>query len=456
MGVFSIENYQISESSDIINEAYYGYYTGMNDLVEQLSIVRSKYIGLSKFSVSIDKLNTDKELYKFCDMVADFFGFASFNLTIDPNAVISAYTVSPAFRSIKMTKNLITKDKNGIRYKEGSGVSCYVFTSEELFLNKDFTDREVMAVIVHEIGHNFSSGVDFMLTTSEVLKKIYGIPISIMSLLSALLKIGNPSQLIMGKNSIDRDLRAAGLTSFISEKIYKSITKSLSNIEGVNTLNRLLSVPSNVQNMAIDIAGPLLLPLIAVQTLYKFIEQGILGMLDSMITRTYIGKKDERLSDAFATMYGLGEDLATALHRLDSYGVSGTKVGKNIRKVPLIGWTYDLLVVPCNMIFALTDVHPEVANRAYEQIKYLRNELNNMDLNPRVRKELEQNLRDIENTVKEQYNEVSVYRGTLVADIYNKIIYNICIGKDKANIKLILPNTDTKSLNSAYDNVKMI
>lgn len=92
-------------------------------------------------------------------LLADEFGFKELYITViagnERNAITPpiSYAIEcmPLFR---LKKNLYV-DKNSMKFKPESGYVLTMSIYSGLLLSDDFSDAEIMAVLLHEIGHNF-------------------------------------------------------------------------------------------------------------------------------------------------------------------------------------------------------------------------------------------------------------------------------------------------------------
>ena len=115
--------------------------------------------------LSLNLQKTNKDVLKFNRMVEKLFGFSSFALNISPNQTINAYTWgTTVFKSKEELKRMINSLKasanTGFYHDSSSGLVTGICTLNIGLINcNDFTDEEIIACILHEIGHNFFEAV---------------------------------------------------------------------------------------------------------------------------------------------------------------------------------------------------------------------------------------------------------------------------------------------------------
>ncbi|MBR1988592.1 MAG: hypothetical protein IKA36_06130, partial [Clostridia bacterium] len=140
------------------NEVYFGDST-IEPILDAFSKFRKTWVG-KPFNL---KINYDPNLLKFNRLIENKFGFYRFSLTIDPTMDLNAYMMNVEFMSdtdlSSVGKNLVVKDGHGFRYSKDSGISALACVFYGLLCDGRFSDREIIAVLLHEIGHTFTFAV---------------------------------------------------------------------------------------------------------------------------------------------------------------------------------------------------------------------------------------------------------------------------------------------------------
>ena len=191
MGVYS--NY--NNKSQILNEVYFGTSPQLESIIKQLGVYRNKLMIDSVFKSyellirsNLKDCNRHPDLIKFNRMIEDFFGFNTFSLLVDSYSCENAYTFGVQYRANSDTRYRTKITKTGFRYDKDSDMCCFVYIFAGIIFNNNYTDREVMAIILHEIGHNFSANFDnsimFKYNYQKLLKPILMITILINSVVS--------------------------------------------------------------------------------------------------------------------------------------------------------------------------------------------------------------------------------------------------------------------------------
>ena len=151
-----------------VNELYFGRSPELERAENILSLLRSKY---DTTPASAINANNDKNIQRFNRILENFFGFGCFAVCVIFDTATWVASVPIGFNfSNKKDKNFIV-NKNTYKFNKDAGYICLVNISTSLIFGKDFTDAEVMAAIVREIGHSFYA---CMYGGSALLNNIYG------------------------------------------------------------------------------------------------------------------------------------------------------------------------------------------------------------------------------------------------------------------------------------------
>ena len=141
----------------IMNEAYIGKNENFLEMEKLLGLIRSN-LDYKK------DLNRSENVQKFNRLMEKQFGCKVFALRIEKANVINAYTEVLNLRfditnKIDMRKAVIANQSDGYRFKEPNNfcIVCTVYSG--LLGYEELSNAEVLAIILHEIGHNFADGI---------------------------------------------------------------------------------------------------------------------------------------------------------------------------------------------------------------------------------------------------------------------------------------------------------
>jgi hypothetical protein len=104
---------------------------------------------------------------------------------------------------------------------------------------------------------------------------------------------------------------------------------------------------------------------------------------------SYVGYRHEIIADSFATLFGYGAELSTALVKIDNI------VDEILNKRSKCNKYLNALAIPLEFINSLSEPHPHTAIRLRKQMEYLERELLDDDLDPDIKKEIHENIQAI-------------------------------------------------------------
>jgi hypothetical protein len=290
---------------------------------------------------------------------------------------------------------MVTGDiKNGYKFRKGNNFCLLMTITYGLFTNEAFTDEEILAVLLHETGHNFADAIfdeielgnrNMMLNYKKFLiAKIIGE--AILSVLT--LGLALPF-LVRDINTLNKGLNNAYKNKSQKQKQSKpgSVIKSILNgIKG-----KYGDVNMFINELLNRLGGGDYL-----ERVYRYLD----GTNRKEEIRNSLGRKNEVIADKFAGIYGYGPAQASALLKMDSYKSAAHKLAATIDKNA--NKSYEEAIFKINDY----DVHPQSIQRALEEVKLLKNELKSKDLDPKLKKVIETQLNQLYDII-EQYSTTS-------------------------------------------------
>lgn len=363
-------------NEQIINEVYFGD-SVMSPILQQFSKFRSKWVK-KDFD---QKINYDPDLLKFNRMIEDQFGYYRFCLTIDPSYASNAFVYPiDIFSSKDAIKGYVSnlkvyKSNKGFKYDKDAHVSAVGSMYYGMIYNEDYSDRELIGVLLHEIGHTF-----FTTVTAQ----------------------GN----ISGRKANAFTSIALSISNLIKSK--KNITpeEASQDIEKLGIMFKIKSFFSNKN---------------VIKNMFHSIANTASGMKRNMRHYDYT---NEKFADTFASMYGYGSDVQNALQKMMQSQVNfylpkkapgaimcAIKVGL----LSLNGWYA--------YIINYQDPHPEGLTRIKTQIDYLERELRNSSLDPIMKRELQNQLEVQKQLIKDFIEYSSDEDGYKAYRIYYTKLY---------------------------------
>lgn len=424
-------------AESMLNEAtYYGkndkLLKAQNILDEMVKLGHANKIGSQEF---VDKLS---ELEK---LMANIFGFADFTINssiIQCNpavlftTIVNGGTTICSAVYIKYTKmampggsvEMIDLDKNhkGVAFKKGSNYKMMMLLSMELFMDRgeySFTGSEILAFMLHEIGHNF----------------YYGPVHEISEWLLGFVDIRTYKDLL---SMILQQLLLANGTREIDTWLYQKFPDARKEMAKISTTIGMIGVPVYQTLVIIKIFQKF-------NTLFGLLARTVTLAVNTIIINTIkgiLGYDAEKYADAFASSYGYGMELSSALMKLDH--VSNSIVPQNKTIQTAADLLYSMASLPMYLIATFLDEHPTTQQRLKNQIKYMEQSASSIK-DPKLRKEY---LRDI-NSLYSLRDQVVKYSGVNAISTTEKLeawIQDVCKIEDPREMISVMKNGKYKNI----------
>lgn len=428
--------YNISSNDKILQEVYLGETKDIKELQDILSRFRSRCF---KERSLLKAMNTYDELYEFNRKAEDTWGFKAFSLSIAMGIGLNACTIPISCNidaSAKKLKNSYKTSKTNYKYSKEDGFTCIVFLNHDLLMDPRFTDREILAVILHEVGHNFA-------TTFDPASSIFS------SIQSTVLVINNITNIIKSVITLNPQLAvdAAQNTLLTINKSRKALLKLEEKIKKeysgmwifIDTCTRFYNIMRNlllvigkmVSNF--ELVKILLMPLEVVLNLILAAINAINTVNPILILINYFKYSDEKAADSFCALYGYGPEQASCLAKL-TYSDEKSKLYKTC---PIIPQFFKVLCFIPELIISGADAHPDTCNRMKSELTYLKQESERSDLDPKVKKEINKQVKQLEalidKTILKPAREKDMSDPQLIKKLYNASIYD-ALGGDYREI----------------------
>lgn len=351
-------------NEDVMLEVYFGDAV-LKDIQAQFSKFRAKWIGKDWNP----KINYDAELIKFNRMVEKQFGYYRFCLNVDPSYDYNAYMINIGWMCSsdfddEVIKNLkVYKSSKGFYFEKDAKISAMASCYFGIITNKAFTDREVLGIMLHEIGHTF---------TYAVLNKEGAFNRG--SYLVAMMK--KVSKKVKKNLESDRDFSDARIESDIND---------------ISFLQKIKNFFSSIKDKKFNIKDAI-----------HSVAQSTRSMKGNM---KYYDYTNEKFADTFASMYGYGSEVQSALEKFTQLSVDfymPKKTPSNLSviiKVGMMSFTNML-----EFLMGVQDEHPSNLTRIQTQIDYLKKELRNASLDPAMKADLQKQLEEQQKLIDDFIN----------------------------------------------------
>lgn len=400
-----------------LNEVYFGKTKELLAAEQQLDKFRNNY--MDRYVLNM-KVNSDPDLLEFDRMMEDIFGFGCFTMHIHNQAIANAFTMPIDYR-YDTSKDAIITDKHGFKFRKDADYACILGIYSGIIFNPNFTTPEVMAIILHEVGHNFNSSInkpagvmiDFYNVVRFIINLMYGAIIQLYTDTNDYRKLIDKT----GKKWRQEDFMLVSVYDFFVQ------VRDLA-LAGVNTFNDLLRVLSMG---TLTVASATINGLL---TVYKQIQDPV-GLVAKVFGKK-LAYNSELSADNFVTMYGYSGDLSSAFVKMEGKeAASASAIMGAFDKIPIISTLMHFTEAPIMIIFGWVDEHPNDISRVKDQMELLKRELGKADIDPKMKRVIEKDIKECE----EAFNHLLDLSGGmkdpyLANKVYNNLTNHISL-KDK-------------------------
>lgn len=396
----------------ILNEEYYG---ANNQLILAEKAIQKLKDKINAKGTAVD-IEATEEYAILKSALCSVFGLSDMLLNAGVYYDFGIYTIpmyrSPAFMFTNMgDSKFVSKNKYGICFTKEADIVIYLCIDFAVLDEKgcNLSAKELLAVILHEIGHNFFS-TDRKTTLILMFEYVRNV------LTSFIMNMEHPEV-------YPQLLGQAMLPLFLSKTTYKWAAK-------IENWWLRLTKDSSIRKFFVGLQQAILfakteffgtigvinclfnLPLVYLITIPRMVILSLFNLISfGWVDTLYVGYDNEKFSDNFATTYGYGPELSSGLIKLDDYMSKGaTKTLKSFVESDESGATQfviNLYALPYAVLsHALLDCHPTTEQRVLNQTKLLKTELKKKNLSPATKKKI---LADIERmeTIENTYFNVS-------------------------------------------------
>lgn len=307
----------------IFNEVYIGRTDQIQDMRNTLAEARALYIN-KKYGQCRQKLGEVETI------IENFFGFESFSLDIYPDPTINAFTY-PTVTSIDIdiSEALYTTSKEGYKFKKDAHVAAISKITAGLFGNTNFTDDEMFAIFLHEIGHSFVTRSPLMDAQFELYKTQLTSTVILEVMLNVAKGIiiafgkwgGTPGKILRAlaiRNTTKNTAAVISTTNNGIKQFCAEFQKKIRKYPALNGtqfyLNKLTRFIDRQFENVYDFFGTIT----GINLLDAKLKQYQASVIDPDNRPNAQMRSWERLSDDFATVYGYGAELSTALLKFEN------------------------------------------------------------------------------------------------------------------------------------------
>ena len=363
--------------SNIILEGYHG----------QTANIKKAQLAMDRICETINsgwktgELNFEKDNAELEKWLWKEFNTRKIHITWITDGELNAFTMKTRNYTVERLKNKY-KDKNipfitsiskapDSKNKVTPIGDIFIFINTGLVSVLEFTSREMMGVLLHEMGHQIN------MTPYKAAEETY----FIISTLGASLVI-TP---LMGN--------AYGTMMTVMHRTMQKYFPHLANLyHQIGTFaNNYTPTKINAFHLA------------------KFIPQ-----MFRHSPMAFLNYGEERMADAIVADYGYAPELISSQQKFET--MYGKDLNKFINKIPVVNAVYSANRLLLNSLMSIVDEHPNSQTRLTQSIKRLERDLQDPNLPPQLKKEL---MKDLEKAKKVYEND---YLSKNAKD-YNHAVY---------------------------------
>lgn len=460
MALFKINEDSIQHTRKKYNldEAFVPKSKGMKEMEKCLHEIRTPYLVdynslqfyIKRIRSADDAIQDNPNLIKFCKLMEKEFVFESMSLVILRSDEMNALTL-PVSKSVDKFKEQKMLDSTGMRYLKEAKVNITVMISDSLLFNDKFTDAEILSILLHEIGHNFSQSgikyleyirmgrhcIDFIVAMRILFNKDIG------TLLQASVNGGmDRGEWLETKrrfsNYIDdfgnvMGTRIPGQFSFVYRVAFAFFTAVIAPIvssdifrSSINKFVRAEDIASKASKKSWDTLLSIIATFYGIKLRVAEFEASLnafkyilsRGFINTNLISNSINKYmynllqfdlfvDESFADKFVALNGYGPEYIVAMSKMQRETYRFGLAKDFLDKVPIVGEIFALNYILTRGVVNLLsgDPHPLIESRIKSQLDILEADLKDTSLNPKTRAALKDEIERTRESIK-RYNMV--------------------------------------------------
>lgn len=314
------------------------------------SVLKGSY----KKPITVEELNECGENKEIERLFKKLFQLKNFDLIWCYSPIPNAMTPCKSLQILDRNYG-VTKD--GVDYNKKLSILVNINTG--MITHLELTAAEIVAVILHEIGHNFYQSM------FQILDRI-----NPYSAVSNLLTFIMTDVIQLGRLTIKGNMFIDKIIDMLNLRPVTVIVQEALIVLSLFTPKTLAMFLKVLEGKAILRGDKILQSLIDPSTIFNY--------------------NVEKHADSFAVDYGYGRDLASGLNKIDQ------RVDNFVFNIPGYNWIMDFENLLYDITFQTFSGYPTVHNRQTSALKRLKEAKNDPNLPPHLRKELDEQIKDFE------------------------------------------------------------
>lgn len=314
--------------------------------------------GNLKNDLTVKEMNNSPENIKIGMLFKKLFQLKHFELVWVYTPEPQAATPCKTFQSLDKNYG-VTED--GVDYNKKLTVSIFIHTG--LITHSKMNSGEILAILLHEIGHNFYQSV------FQILSRL--------NISSASANIGG---------DIVTQLAGMGIVDFLNlGRIHIHIKNLIG--QAIDFMKiRPLFIAAKELAIVMSVFTPATINMVIGLLTNRLRLKG--GWFDP--TTILFNYNVEKHADSFAVDYGYGPQLATALNKLDR------RDNDTVYNIPVLNWIMDFDKLLADLTLNTLSGYPTIHNRQTSALKRLKEASKDPNMPKAVKEELNEQIEEFE------------------------------------------------------------
>lgn len=385
-------------TTNVVNETYFG-------KSKELEIIEKSFDKAiqSKGKIDAASLGTvAKQLQKK-------FGFDNVSIGIDKNPDLNAYT----YIDIADIKKMRIKTSEGYKAMPGNTCNILIVYSPSM-LSGILSGKELTAITLHEIGHQFAAK---RIANSSSLRHM--------------------ASYIRGLSELDKIIKIASQETNSIADMFMMIRKVISKLteDAVFAIKYVINTLVLLKEMFNTPTLKATYNLIGDSTKFSRIMNYIKNF-DMVKKPVRVHDLEEEMADSFATIYGYGPELASALTKIEAAGIDDNfdPYDNSFYNLYIYIPIYTLLSYICT-----TDsgIAIQTSKRVYAQLLTLRKEINDINTDAKTKKRILADIDELEKIygkyIDERIEAAERNKVKSTTDRYNEEFWNRVLSNKRDN-----------------------
>lgn len=355
----------LTSNTQVLKEAYFGGSKHLKEAEKHIAdLIEIAKNSDSKYQLS--KCPTNKKLE---DALAKQFGLKLVNIHWMRNPSANLYTRPYIAQFSGIGEYINKKNYNLTKTFKNADKKIYISSTDSFLTDVGLTPDEILAALLHEIGHNFDT---------TTLRMVMGLP----SLWCATIfsRAGRRADII--SDNIVRKF-----SDFFDPLMdfFHLFNKEMNFLEPISRIINMITPKKTPSNPT-----------------YPKLRR---KMLFNQFLHSFAGYGSERFSDSFAASYGYGVSLNRGLIKLEKFYKEDTMYGVFVNNIPVLDCLYSYALIFNNIVVSIMAVHPDNGIRLKSTINKLKRDLNDPSISKEMKKVIEDDLDTLE-SLYDDYLEV--------------------------------------------------